>query len=715
MDTKPDRKPGSRGPLSPLVLAIIAGLLLLLAETPAQLLLRNYQFDQFQRWHPRSDADQAVRIVDVDEASLRRLGQWPWSRTQLAGLLDALRAAGARAVVFDLVFSEPDRTAPRLLAGQWQLAGDAQAQVLALPDPDTVFANSLRQAPTVLGYALLNAGQPAGHALLATREPFRLVELGPSQRDWLPRAPGALPALPLLQAAAAAQGALGFVPDGDGVVRCVPLLLQVGDSVAPSLVTETLRLDQGVHNLVLNSAGHDNGLASLRIGELTLPTTAQGQMCLHYRQPDPARTVPAWQVLQGHLPLASLAGAMVLVGSSAQGLMDLRFGPLGQLPGVEVHAQALEQALSGHMLQRPAWARGLEAVVLLLGSGLLGFLALRRQALAAALGGLTLLALLLAAAWWAFVAQGLLLDAATPACAWLLCYLLCSLWQHRWRERQQRWLRQAFARYVSPNRVAWLLAHPQTMALGGRRQQCSFVFTDLTGFTALMENLDPAQAVNLLNGYLDAMVAIAFRFEGTLDRIVGDAVAIMFSAPVEQADHRARALACALAMDAFAVGYAQQMLEQGMALGQTRIGVHSGEVIVGNFGGRTVFDYRALGDPVNTAARLESANKQLGTRVCVSGELVAGQGDAALRPVGRLLLPGKSQALAVFEPCQEGTVQAPLPDYLAAFEAMQKQQPQALQQFAQLAQAWPEDPLVRLHHGRLLAGESGEQVVIRVK
>jgi adenylate cyclase len=385
---------------------------------------------------------------------------------------------------------------------------------------------------------------------------------------------------------------------------------------------------------------------------------------------------------------------------------------------VEVHAQALEQVLTQHFLQRPAWARGLEAVLLVLGGGLVGAMALRLRAARSAAASLGLLGALAAAVWWAFVAQGLLLDAVTPGLAWLLCYLLCSLWQHRMRERQQRWVQQAFARYVSPNRVAYLLAHPQAMALGGRRQQCSFVFTDLAGFTALLEGLDPAQAVGLLNTYLDQMVAIAFRFEGTLDRIVGDALAIMFSAPVEQSDHAQRALSCALEMNAFASAYASRQQQQGTAFGQTRIGVHSGEVIVGNFGGRTLFDYRALGDPVNTAARLESVNKQLGTRICISEAIRAANPQHAVRPVGSLLLQGKSQALAVFEPVtQEAAVRAPLPQYLAAFAALQQEeaQAQALALFQGLAQAWPDDPLVRWHHARLLAGDRGAHMVMREK
>ena len=456
------------------------------------------------------------------------------------------------------------------------------------------------------------------------------------------------------------------------------------------------------------------GIASLR--GMRPGIAAPDELWLHYRPRQTTRSLPAWQVLEGGLGPDALAGTVVLVGSSAQGLMDLRFGPLGQLPGVEVHAQALEQALAGQFLQRPAWARGLEGVLLVLGSALLGWLALRRQALVAAAASLGLLALLLGLAWWAFVAQGLLLDAMAPACAWGLSYLLCSMWRHRQRERQQRWLQQAFARYVSPNRVAWLLAHPQAMALGGRRQPCSFVFTDLTGFTALMEGLDPAQAVGLLNGYLDGMVAIAFAHEGTLDRIVGDAVAVLFSAPLEQADHRARALACALEMDAFACQYAHTWQQQGVALGQTRIGVHSGEVIVGNFGGSTLFDFRALGDPVNTAARLEALNKDLGTRVCISQAMVDGNPGTSVRPVGCVRLEGKRQTLPVYEPlAAEPAGRAPLADYLRAYAAMAQEDPHALAQFALLALAWPQDGLVRLHHGRLASGQRGVEVVMQAR
>jgi adenylate cyclase len=232
-----------------------------------------------------------------------------------------------------------------------------------------------------------------------------------------------------------------------------------------------------------------------------------------------------------------------------------------------------------------------------------------------------------------------------------------------------------------------------------------------------MESIDPGDAVALLNVYLDEMIAIAFRHDGTLDRIVGDAVAIMFSAPVPQADYRARALACALDMDSFARRNSMELQAKGIRFGATRIGVHAGEVIVGNFGGSNIFDYRALGDPVNTASRLESVNKHLGTRMCISEAILAGCPGASVRPVGRLVLKGKSQALAVFEPVIEdsGKALAPLAEYNAAFTALKNEEPAAQGLFQTLLQAYPDDPLVALHSRRLQAQERGDLIVMSEK
>jgi adenylate cyclase len=720
------KKAGSPWAMLLPLLPVLAGLALLVMDSRGQQALRNNQFDQFQRWHPRVYEVAPVRVVDIDEESLAKLGQWPWPRTRVAELLDTLGAAGVAAVGFDMMFSEPDRTSPKVAADLWKLQGQQRADVLALPDHDAVFARSLAQGDAVLGFAMLR-GQTSGKneatgGSAAKTEPHmpvqksKFIYIGEPQPRWLPHFDGAVSSLPAFEQAAKGNGSINFVPDGDGVVRRIPLVFQIGDTPVGTLVSESLRVAQGANNVMIKNAGQDSGLAEIRIGDITIPTTPQGEMWLHYTKPDSARYVPAWKVLAGQVPANQLAGHIVLVGSSAQGLMDLRFSPFGLMPGVEAHAQGLEQALTQHFLERPSWARGTEALVLMLSGLLAGVLALRTRALLAASASVALMAAILGGAWWAFVAEGLLLDAVTPALGVILTYLLCSLWHHFSSEREQRWIKDAFSRYVSPNRVSHLVEHPDDMALGGRRQSCSFIFTDLAGFTSLMESIDPAQAVSLLNDYLDQMIAIAFRFEGTLDRIVGDAVAIMFSAPVPQEDHRARALSCALEMDAFANTFSTRVQQQGIAFGKTRIGVHCGEVIVGNFGGSNMFDYRALGDPVNTAARLESVNKHLGTRMCVSEDILSGNPGALVRPVGRLVLKGKARALAVFEPVVEDAMaRAPLEDYRAAFDALQREDPQAPALFAQLAQAWPQDPLVLLHHQRLNAGALGDLIVMNAK
>ena len=530
---------------------------------------------------------------------------------------------------------------------------------------------------------------------------------------------GAVSSLEVLEGAAAGIGSLTFIPDADGVVRRVPLLVRVGDQVMPSLTAESLRVGLKQRNYFVKTAPQKGvGIQEIRIGNLVVPTTGKGELWVHYTRPVAQRYIPAWQVIDGKYPAGSLDGMVVLIGTSAQGLMDLRFNPMGSImPGVEAHAQALEQILTGKYLDRPTWAAAIEMLVLILAGLLIGMVALTTRALVSA--GFTAIAIagVCVAAWLAFTRYGLLLDPVTPGLTLVITFVIGSVVRHVNSEREQRWVREAFSRYVSPNRVDYLVDNPGQLELGGRRQECSFVFTDLEDFTGLMEKIDPGAAVSLLNAYLDRMIAIAFASGGTLDRIVGDAVAIMFSAPVPQPDHRERAYKCALEMHAFASGYSAELIAKGTPFGKTRIGVHTGEVIVGNFGGSTMFDYRALGDPVNTAARLEGANKYLGTTVCVSAATLSGCADAVVRPVARLVLKGKTQELMVYEPVitTEGAPTARDTAYDAAFDLLRQGSPQALPAFEQLARERAHDPLVALHLGRLRAGEKNDQIKLDEK
>jgi adenylate cyclase len=680
-------------PLGATALALAA----LLADPPALRGLRHAGFDQFQRWAPRPYDDPPVRIVDLDDESLRRVGQWPWPRDQVARLLAGLQAHQPAAIAVDVLFAERDRHAP----------GGA-----ALSAPDAELAGVLAGGRIALGFGLTRkrsapAGDDDGLALKAGYFP-----MGGDPAPFLPGFAAAVANLPELQQAAAGQGAMTFVPDVDGIVRQVPLVLNLDGRLVPSLTAEALRLAVGASHYTVNSAGDDGGVVDVRIGPLTLATDAGASLWVHYSRPRPERYIPAWKVLEGQVAADDIQGRIVLVGTSAQGLMDLRFSPMGgTIPGVEVHAQALEQVLTGRQLGRPGWTPAVEWLAALLGCGLVGLLAMKRSAALSAAGFVALSAAGVAAAWLAFTRAGVLIDAVAPLAAMALVFVPTTVMRHLQSERRQRWMKQTFSRYVSPNLVDYLIAHPEALALEGRRQRCSFVFTDLAGFTKLMEGMDPAAAVGLVNSYLDRMIAIAFAHDGTLDRIVGDAVAIMFSAPVEQADHEQRALRCALQMHAFSRQYVDDLARRGIAFSETRIGVHTGEVTVGNFGGEAIFDYRALGDPVNTAARLEGANKHLGTLICVSEATLAGCPGAPARPIGRLRLAGRSSHLMTYEPLAG----PPDAEYQQAFELMRAESPAALAAFEALAEARASDALVTLHVARLRAGRTGDAIKLLEK
>ena len=694
------------------VISVIFGLIILLIDPLPIQTLRNNLFDQYQRWHPRDYTDVPVRIIDVDETSLTKLGQWPWPRTRIAELIERLNAAQVATIGFDIIFSEPDRTSPQAMADLWPLETPLRNALKTLSDHDKILADSLNKSDVVLGFIVergpmsSNPNKEKSVVSVSTEpsRPFRYINIGEPPGNWLHSFDSTITALPILYKAAKGNGALSFIPDSDGVVRRVPLVLQVSGKPVPSLISETLRVAQGEHNYVLKSEGRNTGLTEIKIGQFEIPTTAQGEIWVHYSRDVPNRYLPAWKVLAGEVPDTLLDGHIVLIGSSAQGLMDLRFSPLGRiLPGVEVHAQALEQMLSGHILERPGWAHAAEIIMIIIGGLFIGFVSIRTNALLAASITFTCLAALLFGGWYAFRHYELLLNTTMPALIFFLTFVFGSLLHHFISEIEQRWIKTAFSRYVSPNKVSYLVDHPDDMQLGGKLQECSFIFTDLAGFTNLIESIEPNKAVTLLNTYLDQMIAIAFRHEGTLDRIVGDAIAIMFSAPVSQADHCSRALACALEMDAFATNYMEELAAKGIKFGKTRIGIHSGEVVVGNFGGSTIFDYRALGDPVNTAARLENFNKLTGTNICISETTLNECPDACVRPVGRVRLKGKKKILKVYEPLSTHHVEkyAPLEEYLAAYDLMARGDQTAAQIFRDLGTRYPNDPLVALHIKRL--------------
>lgn len=281
----------------------------------------------------------------------------------------------------------------------------------------------------------------------------------------------------------------------------------------------------------------------------------------------------------------------------------------------------------------------------------------------------------------------------------------------RRRQLEAERAQASLSRYFSPNLADRLAT--DASGLIGQRKDIATIFTDITGFTRLVEAIDPAELGAILNDYLDGMTEVIFRHDGTLAKVVGDALHILFGAPAEQADHGRRAVACALELDAFAENFRVGWRGKGVNLGPTRIGLHAGPAIVGNFGGARFFDYTAYGDTINVSARLETANRTLGTRICASSKVIESAGEMASRPVGDLLLRGRALPLRAWEPISpDKAATAAVGEYCHAFALLEANDPGALAAFATCVGKWPDDPLASFHLKRLLNGASGTTIPI---
>jgi len=617
-----------------LVLALTLGLFMI-DPAPAQR-VQLQVFDAFQRAAPwRSDAPSQVAVIDIDEESIKRLGQWPWPRTDLAMLNRRLGEASAKAVVYDIVFSEADRTSAEALAQQFE-DGDVRAQLAALPQNDAQFAESFSALPVVLGYFFLD--QDEGGSDVEPPASFTISGTLPD-RDVRTYSAALLP-LPVLEQAASGIGFVTLQADPDGVVRRVPLVAIQDARLVPGLALEAVRvsLAQDAPNL-LASDGTGETLSSpgsavaVRLGRREIPVNDAGEMWVHFTGTGGPRTLPAWQIISNEIPEARLsaavAGKTVFVGSSAEGLQDLVATPMSESEaGVMLHAATAEQIFAGHFLNRPDWARGLEALLMVVLGGLLAVLLPRLGAALGALAAIVGIAGVASLSWLAFTRSLYLLDPTWPALAIVAVYAVQTVAVYYREERQRSYIHAAFDRYLSPELVRQIAQNPDRLELGGEERDMSVLMCDVRGFSRISENYSPREVIEFLIAFLSPMSELLLSRKATLDKYIGDAILAFWNAPLDDPDHHSNAARAALDMVARMHELNCTMPQQDGSVwpGEVKIGigVNSGLCCVGNMGSRERLSYTLIGDTVNVASRLEGLTKQYGVPIAV-GEALAEQ------------------------------------------------------------------------------------------
>ncbi len=686
--------------------------------------LRLQVFDVYQRLKPRIYIPVPVKIIDIDDASLERIGQWPWPRTRIAELIAKANDGGAAVIALDFLFAEADRTSPRQVLPLWNSTAATdwlRDNISELPDHDEILAKTVAEATVVSGFVLTQmSGGPS------PKIRWTMTVQGSDPRPLLPEFTGAILNLPQIDAEVVGSGSFNMIPERDSINRRMHLLFRLGDVIYPSLAADTLRVAlQATAYLVRSSdferqpgfSGASAGITTIKIGELAVPTDDEGRIWLHYTEFEPSRYISAWEVLEESFDSRSLAGQILLLGTTAAGLKDQRATPLNPIaPGVEIHASIIEQMLLGHFLLRPGWAEAAELIYLVVLLLFLMFLLPRLRAIGGAIVGAAAMIFAVGLSWYAYTELQWLVDPVLPSLMVLLLYIVSTFINFALTERERRQVRSAFGHYLAPTVVDQLIADPRRLKLGGEKREMTFLFTDIANFTSLTEKLEPTTLVQMLNEYLDGTSRIVLQYGGTIDKIVGDALHVMFNAPTDQPDHADRAVGCALELDTFCQSYAHDQNLLGVELGETRIGVNTGTTVVGNFGGMIRFDYTAHGDAINTAARLESANRFLGTRICVSVTTKDNCKNGRFRPVGKLKLRGKADELEVFEPIDEAHIDDQnLDEYENAYALMEGCDPDAVDCFRLLSERYPDDRLIAFHACRLEAGNYGTAIILSEK
>jgi adenylate cyclase len=622
--------------------------------------LRLIAFDSYQLLKPAEyDPNLPVRVIDIDEASLERVGQWPWSRLIIADLLDRLAEQGAAVVAFDILFSEPDRTSPEVALAL--LAEDEAAELAPIlermPRHDEVFAQSIAASPTVLAAILTDRPSPpppqkAGFAIA-----------GDDPKPFVRQFQGATSNLPEFDAAASGIGSVNWVPDRDQVVRRLPLVYRIGDQFVPTLVTEALRVAQDAGTYVLKASnasgqeafGQQTGLNHIRVGGIEIPTDSDGAIWLQFRPSNPSAYIPAWEVLQGQNDPAAVAGTIVLVGTSAPGLLDLRATPLDpSIPGVEVHAQALEHILRGSTITRLDDAIAFEVALMIILGVILAIVLPRLPALASAAIGLATIGLVMGAGYVAYNSFGLLFDPSYPALVLFLLVIAITVYVYRRSEQQKSEVRKAFGYYVSPEVVNEIVRNPGKLELGGEVRELSLLFCDVRNFTSISERLTAHELTRFINNLLTPLSEIILTNRGTIDKYMGDAIMAFWNAPLEDKNHPENALKSALAMirrmDDLNVEWRQEAETAGRPYTEVAIGIgiNSGNCCVGNLGSSQRFDYSAIGDDVNVASRLEGLSKVYGVPIVLGETTVKRLNGIKAIELDVMRVKGRAQPLRVY-------------------------------------------------------------------
>jgi adenylate cyclase len=612
-------------------------------------------------------------IAAIDEKSLSELGRWPWPRTTIARLVDKLKGCGAKAVGFDIVFSEPDQNSSlgtvvdlskavkKMGIKDKRVQGLLDKKKLAA-DTDASLAKAIKRAKNVtLGYFFLKSSKEAEHigekeieaaAENIANSRYQMIQGETSDESALSNvtAYSAVTNLKLLSNAAENSGYFNAFPDSDGTIRWSPLVMRFQDNYYLPLSLSLLVQYLDWPMLTLNMAKF--GIEGIKVGDINIPTDETGRMLINYL--GPGKTFPHYSIsdiIKGRLSPDALKDKIVIVGATAIGIYDLRVTPYSSVyPGVEIHATAIDNILHGNFLHRSSGTSLLDICAIVFFGLLIGIVVPRVKAVQGMVLSLLVLISFVLINTFIFSRYNLWLNIIYPALTMIMIYLGITVYRYITEEKEKKKIRGAFQYYLTASVINEMLKDPSKLKLGGDKKDLTVLFSDIRGFTTISEKLTPEALVHLLNEYLTAMTNLVFKYDGLLDKYMGDAIMAVFGAPLDQPDHAVRACRTALGMMEELKTLQEKWAEEGRPVFDIGIGINSGDMVVGNMGSDMRFDYTVMGDMVNLGSRLEGINKEYGTNIVISEYTYAAIKDALFcRELDSVRVKGKKLPVKIYE------------------------------------------------------------------
>jgi len=605
-----------------------------------------------------------VVIVDIDEKSLKQIGQWPWSRDVLSTLLENLTQAGVAIIGFDIVFAEEDRTSPHKILNKYHITQKN------IPNYDEQFAQTVANTPTILGYQFqLNDTDFIEEK--SPQIPAIFVEKNRSfEQDYVITGKGTILNIPLVQDNSYSSGFFNNVPDESGIIRSVPLVIRYNEQLYPSLAFELLRAALDVKKVVVNY--NDLGVQDVTLGDITIPTDRYGRIIVNYRGKEKTfKYVSAADIVNNTFNPEDIERKVVLIGTSAAGLFDLRATPFESVfPGVEVHANVIDNILQGDFLYKPSWADGANIVHILVLTLLVFLVIINLNIYFIPLAFAAFLAADVSLIYYMLFNDGIILNIFFPIFTVVVTGAVAILVNYLFEIRQSNLIKNKFASKVSPKVMEDLLKN-ENNTLQGQSKEVTVFFSDVRGFTNISEAMPNAQAlIEYLNEYMEPMSDIIMKHEGTIDKFIGDAIMAYWNAPSDVKNHQDKAVKASLEQIIHLKILNEKLIRENKPTIDIGIGLNCGVAVVGEMGSSGRSDYTVIGDPINLGARLESLCKYYDSKLNISNFMKENLKEQyILRFLDLVKVKGKTEPVEIWQVLDFGSATGALKEEIETYHA----------------------------------------------